>query len=419
VELDDTQHEVQLREKDIEMKTREIDELTKQFTEKQKIIEENTHTVEHLQLEQETLQHTVEEQMEVLTKKEMEIQHIEKKVEEKQREADFRAIEVKTKKDQIQKLQAELEQRTHEVERNNEELRSVKDELDHMIQDIHSLTTQKERLNFFFQKMQNSIPVSLIITDTENKILNWNKKAEDVFGETLKHAKGADLFSFELMEKERLRDAVHHSHQEKKPITVKSISLKDQQGNRYLSNIEHIPLMNDAGELQGSLLVIVDVSAITEVQSKLNQSEEELRNLEQQFQVNNTRLKVLDMEKNAVLGELTKLKTELDGRTNQMIHIHDAMDEKQRELEAITESLAVKTNELHMVTTKLEGIKSVLELLDAEKQKRIESDRSNAAPNNSWKENIKIFDEIDKCLNITSNGLKTKKLQEEEFKESS
>jgi chromosome segregation ATPase len=163
-------------------------------------------------------------------------------------------------------------------------------------------------------------------------------------------------------------------------------------------------------------MVIVDVSDVAEVQSRLEQSEQELRNLENRFQENNLRLKVLDMEKNAVSNELVKMKSEFEGRTGEMTHIHIAVDEKQKELETINESLVMRSNELQMATMKLQGIKSVLDILESEKQKKLDSEKSVTVPGDSWKEKIKIYDEIDKCLNVTDNGLKTKKLKDDELK---
>jgi PAS domain S-box-containing protein len=417
VEIDDKQNELQLREKDIQTRTLEIEELKKQLGEGQKTIEEKTTCIQQLQMDLEQKQQTLMSSAETIMKREEDIQHLQKKLEERQREVEFKTNDLKSKKDQIQKVQLELEQRAHEVEGRTEELRLVKGELEQKMNEMLTMKGEQERLNFFFQKMKNAIPSSILMVDRDNSIINCNKKAEELFGGSLADIQGTNLFTFELMEKERLREGMQQCQKEKKPVTVKSVSMKNHQGNRFLTDIQQIPLLDNSGELQGTIMVFVDVSDVAEAQAKLVRTEEEFRILENRFQQNNTKLKVVDMEKNAMSTELMKMKTEFETRVKERTDMKMMFDGKQKELDHISESIALKLNELNTVTIKLDGFRSVLELLESErKQKKGEADKPLGVPSDAWKEKLKIYDEIDKCLNITDDGLKTKKLKDNESK---
>ena len=69
---------------------------------------------------------------------------------------------------------------------------------------------------------------------------------------------------------------------------------------------------------------------------------------------------------------------------------------------------------------KLKESKSTLEMLEEEIQKRkeaISSEETNTEMSKTWRDKLKIYDEIDKCLNITDDVLKTKKMKDDELEE--
>ena len=69
------------------------------------------------------------------------------------------------------------------------------------------------------------------------------------------------------------------------------------------------------------------------------------------------------------------------------------------------------------IITKLEEDRSTLSFVESElerKQIALETgEGGNETPGTAWKEKLKIYDEIDKSLDIVDNNLKTKKLKEE------
>jgi PAS domain S-box-containing protein len=415
MEVDDKQDQLQLRKKEIETRTLEIEDLKKQVTEHQNTLGEKHQMIEQLQAELERTQQHLGIRTTDLAKREEDLQEAQKKLEERDKEIEFRTSELRNRKDQIQQLQTELQLKQQERDARHQELLLLQVDREQKMHEINTIKTEKDHLNFLFQKMKNAIPSSVIMVDKDNRITDWNKKAQELLGFETEHAVGSDLFTLDVMEKERLREGIQHCRGEKKPVIVKSVSLKNQQGTRFLTDISQIPLLDSTGALQGMLMVIDDISDVAEVQARCERQQEDMKTLEGRFQETFRNLKAADMEKNAMNTELMKLRSELELGTKTKGTIDTMIGDKQKELDAMNQSISSKMNELNIVTIKLEGIKSVLEMLETERQKK-NLERPPAIPSDAWKERLKIYDEIDKSLNVADDGLKTKKLKDEESK---
>jgi PAS domain S-box-containing protein len=268
--------------------------------------------------------------------------------------------------------------------------------------------------------MKNAIPSSILILNKDNTITNWNKKAEEMLGLELEKMRGVDVFAFEMMEKERVREGMDHCLQEKKLVTVKSVALKNLEGTRYLTDITHIPLLDAHGELQGTMMIIDDKSDLAATQAELERKQHDLEQLDARFQETYAKLKLADI---ADMGrfkgerEVLAMRSELERKTKDFTAV---MEEKQRELDSLHQSILSKTSELDHVTIQLEQGKAALALVADElvkRQRELES-KDEETRSESWKEKLKIYSEIDKCLNITAEDtLKTKKLKDRETDE--
>ena len=101
-------------------------------------------------------------------------------------------------------------------------------------------------------------------------------------------------------------------------------------------------------------------------------------------------------------------------RKREIEHIGGLLEKKQRELESLDNSIASKTGELESLSDKLEENKSALQTLENEIARR-KAELEITPPteeelSKTWKEKLKIYDEIDKSLAITEEDtLKTKK----------
>ena len=145
--------------------------------------------------------------------------------------------------------------------------------------------------------MENSIPSSVIIVNNDNIITSWNKKAEELFGVPSTTAVGMNISQVDLMGKERVKEGFEQCKKKKESITVHSVSLKGDSENRVLTNVAQIPLLDDAGEFRGMMMVIDDVTDFVGIQADLQIKQQEITDLTKRFQDMNTSLKVMTINK--------------------------------------------------------------------------------------------------------------------------
>jgi chromosome segregation ATPase len=215
------------------------------------------------------------------------------------------------------------------------------------------------------------------------------------------------------MRKERLNDGFKQFHHTKKPVTVESISIRDKHGDVLLTNVTRMPIFDENNEFTGSVLIVNDVSHNAEIQAELKRKQGELERLDQQFKEVHTKFKIMDKERNAFDSDLIKIR---ENQSRELNNITGMLKEKQQELGVLDKSISLKNDELTGIINKLNENKSTLSFVESEitrKQTELETgQKANETPGNAWRDKLKIYDEIDKSLEVVDDNLKTKKLKE-------
>jgi len=282
---------------------------------------------------------------------------------------------------------------------------------------ISRLQQENEVLHHQIQHLFDVLPSSTILVDKEGTVTHWNKKAEELIRMSSDDVIGTRVMSLAVLGKERIRDGIQRCQQEKKPIMIKSISLKISGGGLSVTDVMCIPQISTSGEPKGATLILSNLSEVAELETELSRKQEELDALTNRFQDMNVKMKTLLLEKTSLQSELNMLRHDFESKVeNVAVHVNADLAEKQKELTVLQDSLTSKMNELQTVSMKVDEQKSLLSSVNSEldkRQKELEtSNRMFAPPSDAWKENLKICDEIDKVLNTSEEGLKTKKLKD-------
>jgi PAS domain S-box-containing protein len=425
-------HQVQQLQRQSEEKSkelaplqRELDQMHQELETNKKIEETHNRKLEELNAEVKASKSAMNWFKTECEKQQNERQRIGENLEKRDREIqeakqqlDQRELLLAEKTKIADTLKTSVEQLRQELIKKDNEFHKFEQELENKTKMINEFTIEKDRLDSYLENVNNSLPSSVIIVDKDAKILHWNKKAEELLTIRAETVRGKKLFDVEVLGKERVREGLQRCQQEKKPVLVSSISVKNTQGDISLTDISALPLIDRTGEFQGAVLVMNDVSAIAGLQAELQQKKDELDTITSRYQGMQTRLKFSDMEKQALNAEVLTVKQDLDQRMEQVFMREKMIEEKQRELTSLGEALVTKMNELNNVTIKVDEGKSLLNALTVEierKHKELSSvSDSMSGQKETWKEKLIIYDEIDKCLNITDDTLKTKKLKDAE-----
>jgi PAS domain S-box-containing protein len=263
--------------------------------------------------------------------------------------------------------------------------------------------------------MKNSIPYSVLILDENNNITNLNKKAEELLSLHHDTAIGVDITSLDLLKKERIQEKIKQFNKDKKPVSINSISFRNNRGDVCLTNISQLPLINEKGLFKGSIVVFDDVSKTEEIKAELIRKQSDLKAMDIKFKDVFTRLKVANEEKNAIDDHLLSVGKD---KQIQVQKFNKLLEEKQKELEKLNTDLSSKNNELEGITTRLNENRATLETVENELSKRRTelnvTPQSDEALSKIWREKLKIYDEIDKSLGPAEEDIiKTKKIQHE------
>jgi PAS domain S-box-containing protein len=208
----------------------------------------------------------------------------------------------------IEKLQ-KTEFKT-ELEKKIKELDSKNDELLKHQEIINCLKQEKNDILLSFDKIKNTIPSSIIIVDKNNNITNLNKKAEELLGVNIDKSLGTNLFEISQMKKERISNGILQSEREKKPLSIQSVSIKNNKGDIRLTNISHIPMIGSKGDLQGAIMILDDVTDTEEIKADLKIKEEDLGRLDSKLKNANNKLQISNKGKIAFDEHFSKLKEE-------------------------------------------------------------------------------------------------------------
>ena len=384
--------------KDIESKVTELESRGKIIEELDAEAKASKSALEWFKSEVDKKQGEIQVKGEELEKRNLEFEDIKKQLADDQ-------TKLTNETQVVEQLRADLKQMENTLLMKDEELNRLRNESDDKMKMISQLRSEKDQLDFSFKNMNDMMPLSVITLTNEDVITGWNKKTEEMLGLESDKAIGKNLFEIESIGKERLRKGLKQCKKTKKPESIKSISIKNKQGDVKLIDISQIPVLDSKDEVKGVITVINDVSKIAEVQAELNRRQEELDSLNNKFQDVYTQLKLVDRERNQ--GTL---------------HTDSILKQKKEELESLNETIVSKSSEINNLNKELEKRKSALDLAQSEleksqKEKEI-TEKIMEMPEKPLSGKLRLIEEIDKSLDMEDNNLKTKKIQEPNPEES-
>jgi PAS domain S-box-containing protein len=255
-----------------------------------------------------------------------------------------------------------------------EELSKMQHDFEMQTGELSQLQQERDHLQSQMKIIQDVIPSSLILLNKDNTVKHWNRKAEELLD--INQLSGREIFDLEAMGRERVREGLLECQRQKKPITVKSVSMKNRHGDRVLTNILHVPLIDKANEIHGSIIVIDDVTNLINLQSALSRKQEDMNVLQKQLKESYIKLKVIDAARRS------------------------------------QESVAPKPDIIKSTADSPSPIREEIPRNREFSREVPTDDRRQEFP--TLKDKLRIYDEIDRVLDDTDEAIKTKKLDRED-----
>lgn len=137
-----------------------------------------------------------------------------------------------------------------------------------------ALQTSEERL----RRVYDTAPLAFVVWDTETRITDWNKKAEEVFGWPKEAVIGHSFF--DIIVPEKARSHVQKAVDRLRNGSLASHSINDnltKDGRTITCEWNNAPLHDNDGNIIGAISIGLDITERLKSQKALQQSEQQVR----------------------------------------------------------------------------------------------------------------------------------------------
>jgi len=336
-------------------------------------------------------------------------------------------LELKKKLQEINEMQVELNRRQEEIDSMNTELETrntiiaeIKKQLTEKQIGVVEKTGVADQLHTEMQHQQKELQLKneelgvakLEIEDKTKEIDQIKTELENRNRELLEKNVEINQLNTKL---EEMTEEVKAS---KSALKWFEIDLEKKQGELESMNTELETRNTIIAEIKKQLTekqtdVIDRTKNIHQLQTELERKQEEIESLNTRFQENFKEFSLADRGKNA--SDLMSIRSEIE-------HVDGVLRNKQRELESLDKSIELKTKELDDLNLKLEENVSALKLVESDLEGKreglaVEEGPEEIPSGEALKGRLKMYDEIDRCLDAADDNLKTKKIEEDDSEE--
>ena len=165
--------------------------------------------------------------------------------------------ELQSTNEELETLNEELQSTNEELETTNEELQSTNSELESMNEELATRTLAMDNLNSFLESILGSFRVAVLVVDQELRVLEWNPKAEDLWGLRRDEVLGKHLLNLDIglpldLLTQPLRNTLAGEAQEL------SLEATNRRGRPIEVRVLLTPLTSGSETAEGAIVLIED-----------------------------------------------------------------------------------------------------------------------------------------------------------------
>ncbi len=209
-------------------------------------------------------------------------------------------------------------------------------------------------LDFYHEAIINTMSPALIVLNKNNIVTTWNPAAEQMWMIKADYALGRNFYEMGMGDRiPGISDAIRDALRDKKPVDLKEKEITNHKGEKRYVDVTVVPLIGPNAELQGSIIMMDDVTEDKRLRDELKRSNEELQELNAKLETTNEELESTNEELETTAEELQSTAEELETSNEELQSTNEELETSNEELRSLNEELETTNVELRERTVQL------------------------------------------------------------------
>ncbi len=169
--------------------------------------------------------------------------------------------ELQSTVEELQTTNEELQSTNEELETMNEELQSTNEELETTNNELRERTEQLDNSNAFLESVLSSLQAAVVVLDRNLNVIEWNRKAEDLWGLRSDEVQSHSIFSLDIgLPVEQLRISIRAclAGESPEPMVLEAMN---RRGKTIRCRVTYSPLMGSHSERRGLILMMEEMNS--------------------------------------------------------------------------------------------------------------------------------------------------------------
>jgi two-component system CheB/CheR fusion protein len=172
--------------------------------------------------------------------------------------------ELQSTVEELETTNEELQSTNEELETMNEELQSTNDELQSINEQLRDSTDKLDDANAFLEEILTSLRAGVAVVNTDLRVQEWNRRAEDLWGLRRDEALGQHFLNLDIgLPTDQVQPLIHHVLNDGGAPAEMRVAAVNRRGRTITVRLVCSPLAND-GRRGGGVILVMDEEHISE-----------------------------------------------------------------------------------------------------------------------------------------------------------
>ncbi len=205
---------------------------------------------------------------------------------------------------------------------------------------VSEASKEIKTLDFYHQAIINTMKPALIVLNRNNIVTTWNPAAEQMWTIKSDYALGRNFYEMGMGDRipgisDAIRDALH----DRRPVVLKEKEIVNHKGEKRYVDATVVPLIGQNGELQGTIVMMDDVTSDKRLRDELKRANEEQQELNAKLETTNEELESTNEELETTAEELQSTAEELETSNEELQSTNEELETSNEELRSLNEEL--------------------------------------------------------------------------------